>query len=98
MARELIKPSLARLHTRDERRPSVAASHVPDTRVCNSGKAQPNPSYRRLDKDYTPLSYPGRVIILWPGDDIEREQAPRWWRAVAREVDFVLFRATIRPA
>jgi len=45
-------------------------------------------TYRRIDKDYTPAPYPGCVIVLWPGDDIECKQAPRWWRAVAREVDF----------
>ena len=45
-------------------------------------------AYRRIDKDYTPAAYPGCIIVLWPGDDIECNQAPRWWRTVAREVDF----------
>jgi thioesterase domain-containing protein len=47
-------------------------------------------AYRRIDKDYTPAPYPGRVVVLWPSDDIERPQAAKWWAAVAREVSFLV--------
>jgi amino acid adenylation domain-containing protein len=46
--------------------------------------------YRRLDRDYTPAAYPGRVVVLWPAQDLERFQAARWWRTVARQVSFGL--------
>jgi amino acid adenylation domain-containing protein len=51
-------------------------------------RARTRQAYRRLDRDYTPGPYLGRVVVLWPGEDLERFQAARWWKAVARDVHF----------
>ncbi len=43
---------------------------------------------RTADRDYRPRPYEGRVVVLWPREDPEFAQAPRWWDGMAREVDF----------
>jgi amino acid adenylation domain-containing protein len=85
MARKVLKP-LGRLLVDDP--PPLPCTLPMLAPAISERRKRTRATYRRLDKDYTPAPYPGRVIVLWPDDDIEREQAPRWWRAVAREVDF----------
>jgi hypothetical protein len=85
MARKVLKP-LGRLLVDDP--PSLPCTVPMLAPAISERRKRTRATYRRLDKDYTPAPYPGRVIVLWPDDDIEREQAARWWRAVAREVDF----------
>jgi thioesterase domain-containing protein len=44
--------------------------------------------YLRIDAEYAPRPYPGRITLLWPADDpIEAETAASWWRNVAGRVD-----------
>jgi thioesterase domain-containing protein len=59
-----------------------ATANIPDSR------RHMRAAYRRLDRDYTPSPYQGPVTVLWPGEDIERASAARWWRTVTRDLDF----------
>lgn len=43
---------------------------------------------RVADRDYRPRPFDGDVVVLWPREDPEFAQAARWWRGMARRVDF----------
>jgi amino acid adenylation domain-containing protein len=65
--------------------------HV-DTRIedktAMSFRASLRGTYLRIDKEYTPGRYPGRVIIFWAiGEDESPEEAARWWSKVAGQVE-----------
>ena len=44
--------------------------------------------YRRIDHEYMPGNYPGKVTLFWTNEEIESPAAAaRWWRKIAREVE-----------
>jgi len=44
--------------------------------------------YHRIDDEYMPRRYPGKVTLLWPNDEPETApEALSWWRRVAPDVE-----------
>jgi amino acid adenylation domain-containing protein len=62
-------------------RPGV---HPADTNHAHAGWEH----FQRMDAQYLPRPYPGKVTLVWPTDELETaEEAVSWWRRLSPEVE-----------
>ena len=51
--------------------------------------------YRKIDYEYMPAKYPGKVTLFWArGEEESPQEAMRWWRKIAGEVDLHIMPGT----
>jgi amino acid adenylation domain-containing protein len=51
--------------------------------------------YRRIDYEYMPKNYPGKVNLFWSNGNIESPRvAARWWREIAEDVELHILPGT----
>jgi amino acid adenylation domain-containing protein len=78
-------------------------SSTPDAEVVSGNKRinydinQPFTSkiYQRIDHEYMPQDYPGKVTLFWAKGNVESpREAARWWREIAEEVELHILPGT----
>ena len=83
-------PGRLRLRPTAVGRGSVVSMPSPESRAPappDDTRRRLREAYLRLDDLYSPGTYGGRVILLWPSEDpVPPHEAARCWRRVAREV------------